>query len=58
VATLEVRHVDEGIMALMVKSGRVCAWRESGVRRSVFVCRFGGSLASVAVKMSSHIIYC
>jgi hypothetical protein len=33
-----------------MKSSEVCAWRESGVRRSVLCCAFGRNLASVAVK--------
>jgi hypothetical protein len=39
----------------MVVCGGVCVWRESGVR--VCVGAFGRSLASVAVKIFSHLIY-
>jgi hypothetical protein len=35
VATLVARNANEAMVALMVGSGGVCVWRESGVRRSV-----------------------
>jgi hypothetical protein len=54
---LVARNSNEAMVALIVGSGRVCVWQESesGVRRSVLCwCR---DLASVAVKMFSHLIY-
>jgi hypothetical protein len=35
VATLAVTNENEATIALVVGSGRVCVWLESGVRRSV-----------------------
>jgi hypothetical protein len=41
----------------MVGFGGACILRESGVRRSVFVGSFSRNLASVAVKMFSHLLF-
>jgi hypothetical protein len=55
VATLVARNENEAMVAPMVGSGGVCVLRESGGRFCVGA--FGRNLASVAVKMFSHLIY-
>jgi hypothetical protein len=57
VATLVARNANEAMVEFMVGSGGVCVWRESGVRGRFCVGEFGRNLASVAVKMFSHLIY-
>jgi hypothetical protein len=54
VATVVARNASESVVVPMVGTGGVCVWRESGWFR---VGAFGKNLASVAVKMFSHLIY-
>jgi hypothetical protein len=41
----------------MAGYGTVCIWQESGLRQSVLCWCDGRNLASVAMKMFSHLIY-
>jgi hypothetical protein len=57
VATLVARNVNEAIVVPVLGSGGVCAWRESGVRRSgLCLCVWQESGFS-RLKMCSHLIY-
>jgi hypothetical protein len=55
VATLVPRNANEDMVASLVESGGVCDWQESVGR--FCVSAFGRNLASVAVKMFSHLNY-
>jgi hypothetical protein len=57
VESLVARNANEAMVAPMVQSGGVYFCRESGVRRSVCVDAFSTDLASVAMKVSSHLTY-